>query len=120
MKSFLLVGIGGALGAMARYGITVLFTVLGWSSLLATMTANLAGSFLMGLLVSMALQQPLLLLATVGFCGGFTTFSTFSMQSITLFQQGQYTTLILYILLTLIFCLLAAFAGCLIGRQIGL
>lgn len=115
---FLIVGIGGALGAMARYGISLAFEALHWSAQIATMSTNILGSLLMGILVSLSLQQPLLLLATVGFCGGFTTFSTFSVQCMHYIQTGNWSAAVLYMLATLILCVACAFIGYHIGNHI--
>lgn len=112
IKNFLAVGAGGAAGAMLRYGVTLLGAQLGWTSNLSTFAVNVAGSFLMGVLVSSCQQGTWLLLATVGLCGGFTTFSTFSMQSLTLLQEGRWTQAALYIVGTVICCVLSAWAGC--------
>jgi len=114
----ILVGLGGAIGAMMRYGITLLFSAMNWSSNLGTCLTNIFGSFCMGLLVSACSQSPFLLMATVGICGGFTTFSTFSMQSVTLLQQGKYGPAAIYILGTVILCIAFAFAGCWIGTKL--
>ena len=78
----------------------------------------MTGSFVMGMLVSRFEQSPLLLLATVGICGGFTTFSTFSMQSVTLMQQGRYGTAALYMLGTMVLCVGFAALGCMAAKQL--
>ena len=80
---------------------------------------NIIGSFVMGLLVSGCRQGSLLLMATVGICGGFTTFSTFSVQSVSLLQQGKCGSAALYITLTLVTCILMAWLGCLTGHRFG-
>ena len=118
MRNILLVGLGGAVGAMLRYGVTLLCNSLNWSSNLGTFLVNIAGSFAMGLLVSCCGQSPWLLMATVGICGGFTTFSTFSMQSVTLLQQGRYGVAALYILGTVLVCVLFAALGCYVGGKV--
>lgn len=118
IKNFLAVGAGGAIGAMLRYGVTVLGAHLHWTSNLSTFLVNVIGSFAMGLLVSSCEQGTWLLMATVGLFGGFTTFSTFSMQSVTLLQQGKWGTAALYILGTLIICILMAWLGCIIGSKL--
>lgn len=115
MKDFILVGIGGAIGAMMRYGITLGFTAIGWSTTLGTLLTNIFGSFCMGLLVSAYSQSPLLLMATVGICGGFTTYSTFSVQSVAMLQQGQYGMAILYMLGTVVMCVCFVFLGYKLG-----
>ena len=111
VRNILLVGLGGAAGAMLRYGITLLFTFMHWSTNIGTLLTNVIGSFIMGMLVSTFEQSPMLLFATVGLCGGFTTFSTFSMQSVTLLQQGRYGSAALYITASLICCLIGCFIG---------
>ena len=111
MRNILLVGLGGAVGAMLRYGVTLLCNALNWSSNLGTFLVNIAGSFAMGLLVSCCGQSPWLLMATVGICGGFTTFSTFSYESLQLLQQGHYILFLLYVMASLLVGLLAVWLG---------
>lgn len=117
VRNILLVGLGGATGAMLRYGITLLFTFMHWSANIGTLLTNAIGSFIMGMLVSAFQQSPILLFATVGLCGGFTTFSTFSMQSVTLLQQGRYGAAALYMLGTMALCVLCAALGCMAAKQ---
>lgn len=117
IRNILLVGLGGATGAMLRYGITLLFNFMHWSTNTGTLLTNIIGSFVMGMLVSRFDQSPILLLATVGICGGFTTFSTFSMQSVTLMQQGRYGTAALYMLGTMVLCVGFAALGCMAAKQ---
>ncbi|MDO5320798.1 MAG: fluoride efflux transporter CrcB [Bacteroidia bacterium] len=118
VKNLLAVGAGGAVGAMLRYGMTVLGAQLDWSSNLSTFLVNIIGSFVMGLLVSCCEQSTWLMMATVGLCGGFTTFSTFSMQSVRLIQEGKWGTAALYISGTLVICILMAWLGCLVGQRL--
>ena len=117
IRDILLVGLGGAVRAMLRDGVTMLCSAVTWSANLGTILVNIIGSFMMGMLVSCCGQSPWLLMATVGICGGFTTFSTFSMQSVTLFQQGKYGMAALYILGTVIVCIAFAAAGCYVGKK---
>jgi CrcB protein len=91
-----LVLIGGGLGAVARYiATTVIGARFGSTFPFGTFTVNIIGSFLMGFLMMFAiserttLPEPIRLLCTVGFLGGFTTFSSFSMETVTLFTGGQ-------------------------------
>ncbi len=104
MKEILYVGIGSCLGGVARYIVSSLFRHGGgfpWG----TFVVNLCGCFLIGLLAgvfSRNASQPLNLLLTVGFCGGFTTFSTFSRESLVLVQSGQWLTLVAYVGLSVI------------------
>lgn len=115
IRNILLVGLGGAAGAMLRYLVTLLFTSMQWCSNIGTLLTNITGSLVMGILVSACNQSPWLLMATVGICGGFTTFSTFSMQTVTLFQAGRYGVAVLYMTATAILCV----AFCAIGWYIG-
>ncbi len=116
LKSFALVGLGGALGSMARYGIAKIFVDVTSAYPLATGITNVIGCFLIGLLVGFAernewLQGNLLLLLSTGFCGGFTTFSAFALENSYLIQQKLFTTTILYSLGSLIFGILACLWG---------
>ncbi|HQE13048.1 MAG TPA: fluoride efflux transporter CrcB [Flavipsychrobacter sp.] len=116
LKSFALVGLGGALGSMARYGIAKIFVDVTSAYPLATGITNVIGCFLIGLLVGFAernewLQGNLLLLLSTGFCGGFTTFSAFALENSYLIQQKLLTTTILYSLGSLIFGILACLWG---------
>lgn len=94
--SYLFVGIGGALGAMGRHGVAQLLMRLGVMGFpYATLLVNVVGSFLIGAIIGfLAKTTPewshsaRLLLAT-GFCGGFTTFSAFSLDAVSLYERGQ-------------------------------
>lgn len=105
--NFLIVGAGGAVGAMLRYGLTLL---LAGQPLIATLTANVVGSFLIGLAMGAA-EGRLLLFLTVGLCGGFTTFSTFSSQTLNLIQYGNYTAAFGYAVASVILCLASTYAA---------
>lgn len=107
LLNFLTVGAGGAIGAMLRYGLTLLLT---GQPLIATLTANVAGSFLIGLAMGSA-QGRVLLFLTVGLCGGFTTFSTFSAQTLNLIQSGSYLSALGYAAASVILCLAATYAA---------
>ena len=120
IKDFIAIGAGGAVGAMLRYGMTVLGVHLHWSSNLPTFLVNVVGSFVMGILISSCGQGTLMMMLTVGLCGGFTTFSTFSMQSLTLMQDGKWGQAALFILGTLIVCIMMAWIGCLVGQKLKL
>ncbi|MFN3370382.1 MAG: fluoride efflux transporter CrcB [Sphingomonadaceae bacterium] len=113
---FLLVGIGGALGAMARYGVARLIgpsLAFPWS----TFIVNVAGGFLMGLLAGWlaaradAGAEPLRLLLGVGVLGGFTTFSAYSLDLHLLIARGDWLTAALYALGSMLLALLALMAG---------
>ena len=118
-----LVGLGGALGAIARYGLNQLFHTQFGSSLLPTFLANISGSFFLGLLTGLLYTHeswPLetRLFLSVGLLGSFTTFSTLSVATIELLQRGDFYNASLNIGLSIIIGLTAATLGILIGRTI--
>lgn len=119
LKNIILVGLGGGIGAMLRYGITLLFSALHWSTNVGTFLTNILGSLAMGILTGCTRNEQLLLLLTVGVCGGFTTFSTFSTQSMGLLQSGRYLPAFAYIIGTVTVCILFAFIGYYIGTRLG-
>ena len=116
IKNILLVGTGGALGSIMRYLIACLFTHLAICSELATFVVNVIGSFVIGLLIP-ASQNTLYLLLAVGFCGGFTTFSTFSAQALQMMQNGQRLTSLLYIFASVIISIIFVFLGIYISER---
>jgi CrcB protein len=114
IKNFILVGLGGAAGSMLRYGGNLLIGNKDFPY--ATLLINIAGSFIIGLVIALSLKNETfannwkLFLAT-GICGGFTTFSAFSLENLQLIQSGKYFLFILYVLLSVVLGLAAAFAG---------
>lgn len=123
MQAVLLVGAGGALGAVARYGTGVLFGRLGLGGFpWTTMTVNILGSFLMGLFISyLAFATPphqaeLRQLIAIGVMGGFTTFSSFSLDAMTMIERGQFMPAAFYILASVVVSIVALFIGMLIFR----
>lgn len=124
MLAYLAIAIGGTLGCWARYGVTVLIQRL-WGAAFpyATLSINVLGSFLMGFLFIVTLErltvEPHVRIGILtGFLGGFTTFSTFSMEALLLAQQGEAAKSALYIALSVGLGLIAAFAGAYIGRNL--
>lgn len=118
LKNFLFVALGGAFGAALRYGIGILGSALGASGQIATFFINVLGSFVLGLLTSACTPGSFMLFATIGVCGAFTTFSTYSVHSVTLLQEGRYGTAALYILGTVVLCLLFAWIGFIAGQRL--
>lgn len=110
IKNFLFVALGGAIGSMLRYGLTLLGMWLSINGCWATLAANMLGSLLIGLVMPNN-NSPLLLLYTVGLCGGFTTFSTFSLQTMRLLHDGQYLLGSVYIVGTTFLSLLMVGLG---------
>ena len=114
--TYLFIALGGALGAVLRYVIAaaVVFP-------LGTLTVNVLGSFLMGLAfvwvsTRSAGQWPLFVMT--GFLGGFTTFSAFSLDVLKLFEAEKYIYAGSYILASIIFSILAIFAGIFLTKVI--
>lgn len=115
--NFLMVGLGGAAGSMLRYGMTLLCSSLHLSGNVATFCVNMLGSFLIGLFTGCCREGSLLLLLTVGFCGGFTTFSTFSIQNVRLLQDGKVGMAAVYIIATMAVCVFMAWLGYRLGQS---
>jgi fluoride exporter len=120
MPMLLAVAAGGATGSVARYVLGTLLMRVGSGFPVSTLLINVAGSFLIGLLARLfdAPDQNQVLRAalTVGICGGFTTFSTFSAETVTLLQQGKAGRAALYVTVSLVLGVLATFAGLAVGR----
>lgn len=108
--NFLVVGLGGAIGSMLRYGVTLLGMTLHISGNITTFTVNILGSFLIGVLSGCS-RDCLQLLLTVGLCGGFTTFSTFSMQNVRMIQDGKIGMAAVYAVSTVLVCIAMAWLG---------
>lgn len=125
MYPFLLVGAGGALGAMSRYGLSVLVGRL-WpmSFPLATLLINIIGSLAMGLVVGLMArllptwQNEARLFVAVGILGGFTTFSSFSLDAIVLIERGEMVQATAYVLLSVVLCLIGLYLGLLVTRGV--
>lgn len=123
MNQMLAVAIGGAIGAMGRYWVVGLVTQwFGRGFPYGTLAVNIAGSILIGLLYTVVVQQLKLephwqAILMAGFTGAFTTFSTFALESLNLFQSGRVTAALLYIMLSVMCCLAAVAAGMWLGKQ---
>ncbi|MCQ2285265.1 MAG: fluoride efflux transporter CrcB [Bacteroidales bacterium] len=118
IKEFLFVGLGGAVGSMLRYGVTLLMRTLSMSANWGTFLVNIVGSLLIGFCMGLCDKGTLFLFLTVGICGGFTTFSTFSSQTLSLLQSGRYGTTALYVFGTLLIGLLFVFIGVWAGAKL--
>ena len=114
MLQLLVIGCGGAVGAMMRYGLGLRVTLLAGSAFpWGTLFVNIVGCFLAGLLFTLVVTRiPLSDLLRnglqIGLLGGFTTFSAFSIDAITLFDQGLWLRGLLYIVTSVIVSLLGA------------
>jgi len=114
--------LGGGLGAIARYMLsTCINEKLSSNFPYGTLTVNVIGSFLMGFLTMWLVEKlglnPLLRLAVfVGFLGAFTTFSTFSMETLNLFEEGLAGRALLNMLVNVVLSVLAVWLGVLAGK----
>lgn len=122
MTRFLIVAAGGALGAMARYGLgRVLPVTGGWPW--PTLTANVVGGLLMGLLTGWlafrggAHQETLRLFAAVGVLGGFTTFSAFSLETALMIERRQFAMASGYVAVSVAASVIALFLGLMLARR---
>jgi CrcB protein len=117
----LVVAGGGAIGSLARYLTAVLMTPVTGTFPWATLIVNVVGAFLIGwfarVFAAPDADHVLRLALTTGFCGGFTTFSTMSAETVTLLQQGRGGRAALYIALSLLLGLAATFAGLSFGAS---
>lgn len=114
LKNFLLVGLGGGLGAMLRF----FFSALGrpGSFPIQTLLINITGSFFIGIIFALSLKSNLIsdhlkLFLATGICGGFTTFSAFSLENMQLLRTGNYLTAGFYIFISVFASLAATFIG---------
>ncbi len=115
---------GGAFGAVSRYGASLgIYTLLGRNFPYGTLFVNVTGSFLMGILSILLVERFNLgpewrAAILVGFLGSFTTFSTFSIETLNLLEQGDVSRALLNMLVSLVLCLVAVLLGVSLGRQL--
>jgi fluoride exporter len=120
--NFVVVALGAIFGANLRYIVSrYAAKVLGPVFPYGTLLINVVGSFVVGWFVIWSTERVLLdprwrLLIVVGFCGGFTTFSSYAFESIAYFEQGQWRLMVLNIVSNNVLCLLAALAGMAVAR----
>lgn len=122
MSRAVLVGVGGLVGSLARYGLAGFVQRLSASEFPAgTLAVNVLGSFVVGLVMVLSLERGLLdadmrLLLAVGLCGGFTTMSTFSYETLALLRDGEMLWALGNLGATIGSCFLAVWLGDLVGR----
>ena len=118
MSSFLAVGLGGALGAMGRYGISLLplKSAFPWLTLLTNVLGALVIGFVVGVTADNAASPNTVLFWKTGVCGGFTTFSTFSLETLRLLEGGQTDAGLLYAGASLMLCIAGVYIGELLGH----
>ncbi len=116
---YLMIFLGGGFGAMTRYAVSIYFVSHHPSFPWGTFIANIVASFILGLLIGMNLKldlsQNLNLLLMTGFCGGFSTFSTFSAESFELLKIGHFSSAMIYVFASLLTGIAMVFLGIKIG-----
>ena len=124
LNQILAIAAGGALGAVARYGMsTGVYAVTGRAFPYGTLAVNVFGSLVMGFLFVMLIERMTLspdvrAMLLIGLLGSFTTFSTFSMETLTLIQQAEMFKAAANIILSVVLCLGAAWLGVIVARGI--
>jgi CrcB protein len=124
MKLIWAVAIGSAVGGVSRYYLsTAVQQRFGATFPWGTLLVNIIGSLLVGFIIRYALATPVVsaevrALLTTGFCGGFTTFSTFSFETVTLIEEGQYERAGAYAFGSLLLALIATFCGFVLAREL--
>lgn len=123
-RDLLYIFLGGGLGSVVR------FATSKWISSLhnqqfpyGTLVANIIACLILGFVIGVADHKQIIspaarLFWAVGFCGGFSTFSTFSAETISLLQNGFHLSTVLYVIGSFVFCITATYAGLYLGEQI--
>jgi len=124
VRTFWAVAIGAALGGVSRYYLASLVqhrvgSVFPWG----TLVVNVSGSLLLGFIIRYALATPMVsvemrALLTTGFCGGYTTFSTYSYETAALLEDGQYSRAGVYALGSMVLALAATIGGFALAREL--
>ena len=124
LSQFLLIALGGALGAVLRFaGSNAVYSWLGRDFPYGTLMVNVLGSFLMGFLAILFIERlesapELRAFFLIGLLGAFTTFSTFSMETFYLIEQGQVVKAGMNMLLSVVLCVIAVTIGVFLGREL--
>jgi CrcB protein len=117
------VALGSALGGVSRYLLGGWIQTRTWTTFpIQTLLINLSGSFLLGFLQTYALDTAAITpgiraMLTIGFCGGYTTFSTFSFETVRMLEDGDWRRAGLYMGLSLVLCVIGAIAGVMLARE---
>jgi len=124
MLNYLIVSVGAAIGGAARYWFSnIVYKFFPAIFPYGTLAVNIVGSFILGLIIFIFDERELLnnqlkIFLTIGFCGGFTTFSTFSLETFNLLRDSQYFLAALNIILSLLFCVAGVFLAYIVSKII--
>ena len=118
MRNLLLVGLGGMIGSMVRYLVMIAFR--DFSFPYGTLVVNVVGSFIIGVVAALFVKHSIssevrLFLAT-GICGGFTTFSAFSLENVQLITENRYGAALGYVVVSFTLGIAAVFAGWMLAK----
>ena len=121
MINIFLVASGGAIGALIRFFLSSLMKLYIYNTFVSTLCINIIGSFLIGYLISLGYvrnvsENFVRYFLIIGLLGSFTTFSAFSYEVVELYLSNKILTSILYIILSLVLCVAAAFVGMYINK----
>lgn len=123
MKEFIAIFIGSGLGGITRFGLAKwIDNTHNHYFPIGTFVVNVIACLTLGFIIGLADQKQIIsptikLFLTVGFCGGFSTFSTFSNETLTLYQTGHNLSLILYVVGSVLLCVTATFVGLLLANR---
>lgn len=127
MLNILAIFFGGGLGSLARYGISIMLRTYSLDFPLATICVNIIGSLILGFTIALFwnkaplspfFHDTLKIAITVGFCGGLTTFSTFSWETFDLIKNGEFLLAGLYAIISVLVCLLAISLGAFLSKYV--
>lgn len=123
MLNILAIFIGGGLGSLARYATAVLFKAYSLNFPFATLTVNIIGSLILGFAIGLfwnkaEMHESLKLAVTIGFCGGLTTFSTFSWETFDMLKNGELLLAFIYISVSILICILATSLGVFLSKYV--